>query len=671
MANEDNTTSNNLWRTVVLPIFVAWRIWYANRLPIMDCDEVYNYWEPLHFAIFGTGLQTWEYAQHFALRTYAYLVPLLLLSKSILLPLLHYIPVSWTSILALHNVIEQQPNNNDGVSDTVYNRLALMVLIRAILAATMAWSEVSFLEALASCDSHIKSAGGKNSNQNMAIVVGFLLITSTGMSHAAGALLPSSTLTMMWLLAAKYYVQRKSIYFVVIAILSTLAIGWPFGVLLFVPLGGALLIIHYQRSGFKGVLWLLSCSLGIALLVQGIVLYIDYTYYNRWVSPVLNILLYNTHAKGDELYGVEPASYYVKNLLLNFNYVAVFGFAVGPVMVWKILRKRSAIDGDGHNQLHLNLFVLTLPMYAWLGVLFPRPHKEERFLFPAYPIICLGAAIVGSAFVDTVVTIWNRFTTSTRPSSTASKAASGDRSVSLYLQLALWVPAALIGVSRTTALSKYYTAPFHVYAQFQHEMPLLSRKAVDATSNPESEEKEAPTVASSTTTICTCGEWYRFPSSFYLPTSRETIVSFKFVSPSSSYFEGQLPHAFLPQGSGIGETYTAFNDRNLPEFDDRYVPIDECDYLVDAIWGNPVIPYNEIEDNPSCRDNDSQWLPVIKSPFLDAERTSALHRILYLPVLHNQADIHGGVEYADYVLFRRIQERPEDGNTHSPREGQN
>jgi alpha-1,2-mannosyltransferase len=28
---------------------------------IWDCDESMNYWEPTHYLLFGTGLQTWEY----------------------------------------------------------------------------------------------------------------------------------------------------------------------------------------------------------------------------------------------------------------------------------------------------------------------------------------------------------------------------------------------------------------------------------------------------------------------------------------------------------------------------------------------------------------------------------------------------------------------------------
>ncbi|KAJ1627508.1 hypothetical protein T492DRAFT_583782, partial [Pavlovales sp. CCMP2436] len=26
---------------------------------ITDCDETYNFWEPTHYALFGSGWQTW------------------------------------------------------------------------------------------------------------------------------------------------------------------------------------------------------------------------------------------------------------------------------------------------------------------------------------------------------------------------------------------------------------------------------------------------------------------------------------------------------------------------------------------------------------------------------------------------------------------------------------
>lgn len=41
---------------------------------ISDCDETFNYWEPLHYLLNGKGLQTWEYSPEFALRSYTYLM---------------------------------------------------------------------------------------------------------------------------------------------------------------------------------------------------------------------------------------------------------------------------------------------------------------------------------------------------------------------------------------------------------------------------------------------------------------------------------------------------------------------------------------------------------------------------------------------------------------------
>lgn len=41
---------------------------------------------------------------------------------------------------------------------------------------------------------------------------------------------------------------------------------------------------------------------------------------------------------------------------------------------------------------------LTLaPMYIWFIIFFIQPHKEERFLFPVYPLICLSGAVALSA----------------------------------------------------------------------------------------------------------------------------------------------------------------------------------------------------------------------------------------------------------------------------------
>ena len=51
---------------------------YHNHID--DTDAVYGYYEPLHYILFGKGMQTWEYSPQFAIRSYAYLHPFKLFS---------------------------------------------------------------------------------------------------------------------------------------------------------------------------------------------------------------------------------------------------------------------------------------------------------------------------------------------------------------------------------------------------------------------------------------------------------------------------------------------------------------------------------------------------------------------------------------------------------------
>jgi len=46
-----------------LPFFALGILRYMSATSniIHDCDEVFNYWEPLHFLLYKTGFQTWEY----------------------------------------------------------------------------------------------------------------------------------------------------------------------------------------------------------------------------------------------------------------------------------------------------------------------------------------------------------------------------------------------------------------------------------------------------------------------------------------------------------------------------------------------------------------------------------------------------------------------------------
>lgn len=69
-----NKDTLSFWGVFLL---VNIRLISSISIHIDDCDETFNYWEPLHFLIFGHGLQTWEYSPQYALRSYPYLLPLL------------------------------------------------------------------------------------------------------------------------------------------------------------------------------------------------------------------------------------------------------------------------------------------------------------------------------------------------------------------------------------------------------------------------------------------------------------------------------------------------------------------------------------------------------------------------------------------------------------------
>jgi len=55
-ADDDDGSRSSVYRlgSVMSTLYIAVRIGTANLSPITDCDEVYNYWEPLHFILYGT-----------------------------------------------------------------------------------------------------------------------------------------------------------------------------------------------------------------------------------------------------------------------------------------------------------------------------------------------------------------------------------------------------------------------------------------------------------------------------------------------------------------------------------------------------------------------------------------------------------------------------------------
>jgi alpha-1,2-mannosyltransferase len=450
-------------------------------------------------------------------------------------------------------------------------KLWIFCCLRATLAGITGCCEVAFLASL------------ERFSKQVALATGILLLTSTGMAHAAGAYLPSSTIMAFWLLCAAAYLRGNVAVFIGGAVVATLAIGWPFGVIVFVPMGLHILIGSSPQQ-------LVKVLLGTALwtaVVQATVMVIDYNHYDKqWLSPIANILVYNAKEGGDELYGVEPASYYLKNLLLNFSYAALLGLLALPVAsVMRLLDRPWPVP---------LVVACVAPLYLWLSIVVPRPHKEERFLFPIYPALCVCAAM-------TLEQLWVV---------TFGRLLPKGKMQSLWI--VLLAPSCLMCISRTLALTKYYTAPLSAFSA-------LAQQAV-------------PAATDATALVCTCGEWHRFPSTFYLPPNYQ--LGFL---PSS--FKGQLPKPFGADG--------VFNDVNKEE-EDRYVSsVDECAYVIELEQG----------DDPEClrymQQSEASWTKISSHSYLDASQTPTLHRILYLPRLHEKAVSNGSVVYNEYVLYQR------------------
>ena len=146
-------------------------------------------------------------------------------------------------------------------------------------------------------------------------------------------------------------------------------VGWPFAGLVFVPMG-----LHMMRRAgvFEvakwGVFWsaliLVRVAIARACLsatcspstcsrfwVQAGSVAVDHHYYQMLVVPVWNIVKYNAlgggGGAGADLYGVEPVSFYLKNLFLNFN--VVFLLALASLVVRSAARVSTytpALPGD-------------------------------------------------------------------------------------------------------------------------------------------------------------------------------------------------------------------------------------------------------------------------------------------------------------------------------------
>lgn len=111
-----------------------------------------------------------------------------------------------------------------------------------------------------------------------------------------------------------------------------------------------------------------------------------------------NIFAYNVLSDAAQLYGTEPASYYFVNLFLNFNiafFMALLALPMTLLTRWlnPWFFNSAAQSAKAAHSTFVLLLIRLAPVYLWLALLWPQPHKEERFMFPIYPLLCFNAAV--------------------------------------------------------------------------------------------------------------------------------------------------------------------------------------------------------------------------------------------------------------------------------------
>lgn len=127
---------------------------------------------------------------------------------------------------------------------------------------------------------------------------------------------------------------------------------------------------------------------------------VDSLAYGRLTVVPWNIVKYNIFGgseRGPDLYGTEPWYFYVFNLLLNFNILVPLALASLPALAltYRIDHKRlGAVKPSPDQSSPFTLLSIRLaPFYVWFGILTAQAHKEERFMFPAYPMLVFNAAV--------------------------------------------------------------------------------------------------------------------------------------------------------------------------------------------------------------------------------------------------------------------------------------
>ncbi|KAI0375445.1 glycosyltransferase family 22 protein [Pilatotrama ljubarskyi] len=619
--------------SAALRILLLIRVAGAMYSGIQDCDEVFNFWEPLHYLYKGYGFQTWETSPEYSIRSWAYI-------------LLHYLPVQ---ISATFLGPEKRP---------------AFFAVRIFLAVISSLCEVTFYRSVV-----------ERINYRVGRYVFFLLLLNAGMWTASTAFLPSSFAMYANTIAFAYALEPPSsdnmrrTLFATLAFASGAVVGWPFSLAVAVPfvleelfVGGTDKVTSENRGW-----WLYARSkrmftaAGVAALLFVPVVALDTLFYGKLTVVPWNIVKYNVFPdsqRGPELYGTEPATFYLSNLLLNFNVLVPFALFALPALAitYRVDNKRlgERYQYADKSSPYTLLAIRLAPAYVWLAIMTLQKHKEERFLYPIYPLICFNAAVTIYLVRGWLEAAFIAVTSSPYKASRST----------FFSQFTLSVVAAscILSVSRIMAHWKYYHAPMSVtHALEAAEVPRLlnvtghvrlpPNTGSQGRSKRHSDEDELPRIDLSLIEdwglrLCVGKEWYRFPGHFLVPDGVR-------VDWIKSDFDGMLPAHFMETSRRGGLLERVKGTRVVPkdlndlnrEAPQLYADVSTCDYLLDLDF--PQHP-TQAAHEPRYVADEKTWERVACQPFLDAAHSPLLTRTLWMPgELWQQRN-----EYGEFCLLR-------------------
>ncbi|KAI8072410.1 Alg9-like mannosyltransferase family-domain-containing protein [Gongronella butleri] len=624
-ALSDDSEAFSLSLKSAFRLFLIVRCASALYSVINDCDETFNFWEPTHYLLEGYGRQTWEYSPEFRIRSWAY--------------------IGFYSILGFF------------ASMLTSTKIQVFYLIRLILATFCSFAEARFYRVVV-----------EEVNAHVGRYVLIILFFGPGMFHASTAFLPSSFAMYTTMMAFTYILRPttqlhrtrtyKAVFWLILG-----GIAWPFSGAIGLPFALEELTVYGQDSSvtksgqlhvaMKSRNWqllrfirLFEAVLVLSIGLGGCVYFIDTYFYDAPTFVPWNIVKYNIfnarEGRGPELFGVEPWYFYVLNGFLNFNVAFILALMSGLIMVVTAIVDRKRVPGTTRLDVIWPYYLMLLklaPFYIWFTIFSLQAHKEERFLYVAYPLLALNAGIA----IYLIRSLVNH----------ATRALGASVNIRVfafrYTSVAILVVYSLLSVSRIMVQLTRYHAPMAVYKALWNERqdPVIHSNVIQENYDEQSNPKELQ--------LCVGKEWHRYQSSFLLPND----VRLQFIT---SEFDGLLPDKFPEDWTvksytvnGKQESYRArkydiltgvhhhgagMNDLNKPDAS-VLTDISKCDYLVDSL-----LPSQTPSNNEPTYILDKAWQKLHCEPHLDASGSRSIARAFWVPGGQ-------GLVWGEYCLLKR------------------